>query len=73
MEVWGWKEWEKIEKLQERYMRWILEIDGRTPYMVKKEDKREKLRTKIGRRAIRYKERLKRGMAVDGRGSVGRR
>lgn len=52
-------------------MRWILEIDGRTPY-VREEDKRKKLRTKMERRAIRYEERLKRGM-VDGRESVGRR
>jgi len=27
VEVWGWKEWRKIESLQERYLRWILNVD----------------------------------------------
>lgn len=36
-----------------------MEIDGRTlRYMVKEESKKEKLRTKMGRRAIRHEERL---------------
>lgn len=30
-EVWGWKEWEEVGRLQERYMRWVLRVDKRTP------------------------------------------
>lgn len=42
-EVWGWKEWEEVGRLQERYMRWVLRVDKRTPeYLVRKEDKRER-------------------------------
>lgn len=28
-EIWRWREWEKIERMQERYMRWVLGIDRR--------------------------------------------
>lgn len=54
-------------------MRWVLGIDERTPeYMVREEGKREKLRTKMGRKMIRDEERLERG-GGSGRGSVERR
>lgn len=53
------KECEEVERLQERYIKWVLEVYERTPrYMVREKGKKEKLRTKIGRRAIRYKKRL---------------
>lgn len=43
-------------------MRWVLGVDERTPgYIVKKEDKRKKMRIKMGRRAVRYEERLEKG------------
>jgi len=61
-EIWGWREWEKVERLQERYIRWILGVEGRTPgYMVREEGKRDKMRTRMGRRAIAYEEKLERG------------
>lgn len=52
-----------MERLQERYMRRVLGVDGRSPeYMVREEGKREKMRIKMGSRAVRYDERLeKRG------------
>lgn len=38
VEVWGWREREKMEKVQERYGRWVLGIDWKTPeYMVREE------------------------------------
>ncbi|KYN00520.1 hypothetical protein ALC62_08717 [Cyphomyrmex costatus] len=41
-EIWGWKERETIEKLQEKYIRWTLGLDWRTPaYMVREEVKWE--------------------------------
>lgn len=30
-EIWGWKEWDKIERIQEKYMRWVLGLNERTP------------------------------------------
>lgn len=65
VEIWGWKEREKIERLQERYLRWLLGVSRMTPgYMVREELQREKLRTRAGRRAWRMEERL-----AEGRGS----
>ena len=61
-EVWGWKEREEVERVQEKFVRWTLGVDWRTPgYMVREEVKRMKLRTWAGRRAWRYEEKLSRG------------
>lgn len=41
MELWGWKE-KKGERLQDRYLRWVLGVKRYTPgYMVRKEIQRE--------------------------------
>lgn len=62
VEVWGWKDRERLERLQERYLKWVLGVEGRTPdYMVREELQREKLKSKAGRRAWGYKERLMEG------------
>lgn len=61
-EILGWVERQKIERIQEKYIRWILGLDWRTPgYIVTGEGKREKLRTKAGRRAMKYEEKLREG------------
>lgn len=31
VEVWGWKKKESMEKLEERYLRWIQGVDKVTP------------------------------------------
>lgn len=52
MEIWEWKKREKLEELQERFLRWLLRVEGRTPgYMVREELQREKLRSRAGGRA----------------------
>lgn len=62
VEVWGWEERKSMERLEERYMKWVLGVDGVTPeYMLRKELQRKKLRGKAGRRAWGYKKRLKEG------------
>ncbi|XP_043263006.1 uncharacterized protein LOC122403516 [Colletes gigas] len=62
VEIWGWKEREDMERMQERYIRWSLGVDWRTPgYMVREETKRMKLRAGAGERAWRYEEKLGRG------------
>lgn len=43
-EIWGWEEKEGMERLRERYLRWVLGVDKKTPgYMVKEELERDKL------------------------------
>jgi len=62
VEVSGWMEWKKIESLHERYLRWIMNVEWRTPgYMVREELQRELLRGRAGLRAVGYEERVKRG------------
>jgi len=62
VEIWGWREREEIERLQERYLRWVLGVDSRTPgYLVREEVQREKLRSVAGKRAWKFEERLERG------------
>jgi len=38
VEIWGWKEREGMERLQDRYLRWVLGVEGRTPgYLIREE------------------------------------
>jgi len=37
VEVWEWKEREKMEKLEERYLRWVL-VDYKTPWYLVREE-----------------------------------
>jgi len=62
VEIWGWKEREDLERMKERYMRWLLGIEGKTPgYLVREEMHREKLCVRAGRRAWEYERRLREG------------
>src|SRR5699024_970791 len=57
-EVWGWKEYEEVERVQEKYVRWVLGVDRHTPgYIVREECKVEKLKIETGKRAVRSEER----------------
>jgi len=57
------KERERVERLQERFIRWVMGVEGRTPgYMVREEVQRMKIRNRAGRRAWGFKE--------EGRGSI---
>jgi len=62
VEIWGWKERAEIERVEERFLRWVLGVDARTPgYLVREEVKREKLRERAGNRAWRFEKRLEEG------------
>jgi len=62
VEVWGWKEREGIERLHERFLRWILGVEKRTPgYLVREEMQREMMRSRAGRRAWNMEKRLEEG------------
>jgi len=66
VEIWGWREREEVEKMEERYLRWLLGVGFRTPwYMVREELQREKIRGRARRRAWGFEKRLK-----EGRGGV---
>jgi hypothetical protein len=50
-EIWGWKEQEEIEKVQEKYLRRVLGVDRETPgHIVREECKRNRLRVKERKR-----------------------
>ncbi|KMQ92436.1 hypothetical protein RF55_7565 [Lasius niger] len=54
----------ELERLQERYLRWVLGVEWGTPgYMIKKKLQRDKLRGKAGKRAWAwgFEKRLKEG------------
>lgn len=43
-----------LEKLQEKYVRWVLGVDGRmSGYMVREDGKRENMRSRLGKRVLR--------------------
>jgi hypothetical protein len=45
--MWGWKEQEEVEKVQEKYLRGVLGVDRETSgYIVREECKRNRLRMK---------------------------
>ncbi|CAD6232724.1 GSCOCG00012229001-RA-CDS [Cotesia congregata] len=53
--IWGWKGWGEIERVQERYLRWILVVSRRVAgYLVREELQRERLEDIAGRRAWSY-------------------
>jgi hypothetical protein len=56
----GWKEQEEVERVQEKYLRWVLGVDRLTPrYIVREECKRSKLRVKEGMNfATKFEERM---------------
>jgi hypothetical protein len=49
-EIWGWKEQEEVEKVQEKYLRGVLGVDREAPgYIVREECKRNRLRNERGK------------------------
>jgi len=62
VEIWGWKERERMEKLEEKYLRWVLGVDYMTPwYLIREELQREKIRSRAWRRAWGFERRLEEG------------
>ena len=50
-EIWGWKEWEELEKIQDRYMKWRMKLDRTTPrHILHEEARRFKLANWTGSR-----------------------
>lgn len=54
-EIWKWKEYESIERCQDKYIKWSLELDWNTPsYIVREETKRLVMKTKSGKRVLKF-------------------
>jgi len=61
-EIWGWEEREREERTQERFLKWVMGADWRTPgYMIREEVKRDKLRIRAGKRAWEFEKKLDQG------------
>ncbi|KMQ86830.1 hypothetical protein RF55_14087 [Lasius niger] len=61
-EVWGWREREKVEGVEEQFLRWMVGADWRTPgYLIREELKRDKLRGRAARRAWNFEKKLEEG------------
>ncbi|XP_073968124.1 uncharacterized protein [Bombus fervidus] len=54
-EVWGWNMEERLDRIQRRYVKWILGLDMTTPnYILIEECKLTEVKEKALRRATRY-------------------
>lgn len=61
-EIWGWREYEELERIQDKYIKWTLKLAKTTPsYVIHLEVKRDKLSTKAGKRALKYEEKVWKG------------
>jgi hypothetical protein len=59
VEIWGWKEQEKAERVQEKYLRWVLGVDKETPgYTVSEKCKSSRLRVKAGKRTVKCEKKM---------------
>ena len=62
VEIWGWKSRDRVEGLQDRFLRWGLGVQWRTPgYLVRQELQREMLKGRTGMRAWEYERKLEEG------------
>ncbi|KAH0812770.1 hypothetical protein GEV33_010020 [Tenebrio molitor] len=60
-------EQEEVEKVQEKYLRWVLGVDRKTPgYIAREECKRNRLRVKAGKRAAKFEDKKERVRDTDG-------
>lgn len=48
MDIWSWKEKERVECLGERYLRWILRADSKTPEFSKETVIESETKKKVG-------------------------
>lgn len=59
-EIWGWKEREMLEKIQLKYLRWVMGLSRSTPsYIILEEMKCMKLRVESGKRATKFENKIR--------------
>ena len=62
VEIWGWKSMDRVEGLQDTFLRWVLGVQSCTPeYFVREELQREMLKGRAGMRAWEYVRMLEEG------------
>ncbi|EZA58492.1 hypothetical protein X777_01113 [Ooceraea biroi] len=72
VKILGYKEKKKIKALEERVLRWILEMEGgKLGYLAREELRMNKIREKRGRRAWKFEERLGEGKRKDSKEMLG--
>ena len=60
-EIWGWKKRERLERMQERYIRWCLGVDYNTPgNTVLKEVGRKRMCIGLYKKAIQFEVKMTR-------------
>ncbi|KAJ3621419.1 hypothetical protein MTP99_003550 [Tenebrio molitor] len=73
-EIWGWKEQEKVEKVEGKYLRGVLGVYRETPgYIVREECKRNRLRVKAGKRAEEFEDKMDEGKSENTNGMLVRK
>lgn len=62
VQIWEWKKREGMERLADRYLRWVFGVDNKIPrYMVREELQREKVRERAGARAWGFEKKMVKG------------
>ena len=58
-DIWGFKEWTELEKIQDRYIKWTVKVDRTTPsHILHEETNRWKIAIQTGNRAMKYEQKL---------------
>ena len=58
-EVWGWREWKEVEKVQDKYLKWVLNVERTTPgHILHEETRRHKIALTTGKVAIKFEKKL---------------
>ena len=56
-EIWGSKEWKEVEKIQDKYLKWVLEVERTTPgHILHEETKKSKIAMTTGNIAMKYEK-----------------
>ena len=59
-ELWGWQEFEMLEKIQTQYFKWCLGLKREVPnYLILEEVKRRKIRVITGQRSVNYEKTIR--------------
>ena len=59
VEIWGLKEWKEIEKIQDKYIKWTLQLDKTTPsHIIHEETNRWKIAIQTAKRAMKFEQKV---------------
>lgn len=53
IEIWGWREREEMEKIEERYIRWVFGLNRTPGYLSKGRNTKRKIKGKGGKEGMR--------------------